>query len=173
MTTAAFDLSDVLRAQIVFTVSAMDQFIHEMVRLGVVDVARGIRLKTDAYLRLRLPTAAVHSALDGLPHETWMGETVREMHSWQSFQDPDKIADAVRLISSVVLWQAVADELGAPPQDIKTRLRLIVERRNKIAHEADMDPSNPGFRWPIGPLMVTDTIDFVERLGRAIYRVVV
>ena len=27
--------------------------------------------------------------------------------------------------------------------DAKVRLELIVDRRNKIAHEADMDPTNP------------------------------
>ena len=34
-TTGVLDLSDVLRAEIVLAVSALDQFVHEIVRLGM------------------------------------------------------------------------------------------------------------------------------------------
>jgi hypothetical protein len=57
------------------------------------------------------------------------------------------------------------------PKDAKTRLKLIVDRRNKIAHEADLDPTSPGFRWPISSTVVNDAIDFIESLGDAIYKV--
>jgi len=173
MTTSAIDVSDVLRAQLVLAVSALDHFVHEVVRLGMIEIAKGVRPKTEAYLRFRMPVTAVEFALSGLPHETWIGETVREHHSWQSFQDPEKIADAIRLISPVKLWEMVGKELGLLAQDVKTELKLVVERRNRIAHEADMDPANPGFRWPISGNQVESTSDFVERVGRAIYKVLV
>ena len=95
------------------------------------------------------------------------------MHSWQSFQHPHKLADAIRLMSPVKLWEAVGIELGIPPKDVKTRLKLIVDRRNQIAHEADLDPTNPGARWPINALLVDDTVDFIEKVGDAIYEVAV
>ena len=44
-------------------------------------------------------------------------------------------------------------------------LALIVDRRNKIAHEADMDPTSPGSRWPIDELLVQDVIDGLEQIG--------
>jgi len=50
---------------------------------------------------------------------------------------------------------------------------LIVDRRNQIAHEADLDPTNPGARWPINALLVDDTVDFIEKVGDAIYEVAV
>jgi hypothetical protein len=168
--TAAIDVSDILRAQIVLAVSALDNLIHEVARLGMVEASKGLRTKTDAYLRFQLPIAALEN---GLPFETSVGEAVREKHSWQSFQDPDKIADVIRLISSVQLWDAVGGELGIPPQDVKTRLKLIVDRRNKIAHEADMDPANPGFRWPITKQLVNDAVDFIEQVCTAICKVAV
>lgn len=173
LTTSAIDISDLWRAQIVLVVSALDHFIHDLARLGMIESAKGTRPKTDAYLRFDIPLAATESALSGSLHEIWVGETVREKHSWQSFQDPDKLADAIRLMSSVKLWEAVGAELGALPRDIKTRLKLIVDRRNKIAHEADLDPTSPGFRWPITGPMVNDTVDFIEQLGDAIYKVAV
>ena len=172
LTTSVIDVSDLWRAQVVLVVSAMDYFIHEITRLGMIDCAKGVRPKTDAYFRFELPLSATESAISGTAHEVWVGETVREKHSWQSFQDPDKLADAIRLISQLKLWEAVGNELGLPPKDVKTRLKLIVDRRNKIAHEADLDPTNPGFRWPITALMVNDTVDFVEKIGDAIYKAV-
>lgn len=168
MTTTAIDVSDIWRAQIVLVVSALDHFVHEIARLGMIEVANATRPKTDAYLKFQVPVSAVESAISGLPHESWLGETVREKHSWLSFQDPEKLAEAIRLISNVKLWEAVSAEIGISAQDIKTRLRVIVDRRNKIAHEADLDPANPGFRWPIDSIMVNRTIDFIETVGKAI-----
>ena len=169
--TPAIDISDIWRAQIVLVVSALDHFIHELTRLGMIECAKNSRQKTDAYLRFPMPIAAAELALGGVAHEVWMGETVREKHSWQSFQDPDKLAEAMRLISSVKLWDAVGSELSMAPKDVKTRLALIVDRRNKIAHEADLDPTSAGFRWPIDATLARDTVDFIEQLGDAIFKV--
>jgi hypothetical protein len=51
-------------------------------------------------------------------------------------------------------------------------LALIVDRRNKIAHEADIDPSFPGQRWPIDRAMVDDMVSTVEATVEAIHAVV-
>lgn len=171
LTTPAIDISDILRSQLVLAVSALDQLIHEMVRFGMIETAKGQRPKTDAYYRFQLPVTAVESALSGTEQEVWIGESVRQRHSWQSFQEPDKIADAIRLISGVKLWEAVGEELGLSPQDTKTQLKLTVDRRNKIAHEADMDPTNPGFRWMISVGLVKEAVDFIERVAEAVFKV--
>ncbi len=171
LTTPAIDVSDLLRSQLVLAVSALDQLIHEMVWLGMVDAAKGMRPKTYAYYRFQLPIMAVESALNGTACDIWIGDSVRERHSWQSFQDPGKIADAIRLISGVKLWEDVGVELGLSAQDTKIQLKLTVDRRNKIAHEADMDPTNPGFRWPISESLVKDAVDFIEKVAEAIFKI--
>jgi hypothetical protein len=173
LTKGALDVSDILRAELVQSVSALDHFVHELCRFGMVDVSKGMRPKTDAYLRYQIPISSVEAALGGQPHETWLGSAVREKHSWLSFQDPEKIANAIRLISSVSLWEEVAKELGSDSKTVRTRLELIVDRRNKIAHESDMDPANPGFRWPIVAGQVNDAVDFVKKIGDTIFRVVI
>lgn len=173
LTTSAIDVSDLWRAQIVLTVSALDHFIHEITRLGMIGSAKGSRPKTDAYLRFSVPISATESAIGGVAHEIWVGESVRERHSWQSFQDPDKLAEAIRLISPVKLWEEVGTHMGIQAKDVKTRLQLIVDRRNKIAHEADLDPTNPGFRWPIDSLMVNETVDFISDVADAVFDCVI
>jgi hypothetical protein len=173
MTTPAVDVSDLFRAQIVLAVSALDYFVHELIRLGMVEAAQGSRPKTNAYLKFQMPIAVFDSALAGSPCEIWVSDAVRERHSWLSFQQPDKIADAIRLISSIELWNLVAIELATSSADVKTGLKVIIDRRNTIAHEADMDPANPGFRWTINSTMANEATDFIDRIAEAIFKVAV
>jgi hypothetical protein len=95
---------------------------------------------------------------------------IRTKHSFLSFQHPDRIADAVRLFSEVKLWDEIGKLLGAAAKDIKTELLLIVDRRNKLAHEADIDPSYPGQRWPINAALVEGIFDKLEAIARAIFK---
>lgn len=103
---------------------------------------------------------------------TWLENEIRERHSYLSFQQPDKIAEAIKLISDKRLWQEVASIMGRTDQNIKQELSLIVDRRNKIAHEADIDPSyNLGNRWNINETLVNNAVDFLEKLVAAIHQV--
>ena len=70
------------------------------------------------------------------------------------------------------LWSDVAVRLGLDVKDVRDRLGLIVNRRNQIAHEADLDPSFPGRRWPVSESLVDGAIDFIEDLAEAIQVVV-
>jgi len=169
MTTPAIDLSDVLRAELVLAVSALDHLVHEMARLGMLEVYAGARPATDAYGRFRVPLAAASQSNVAGSAADWLDASIRDAHGWLSFQMPDRIADAIRLFSSVSLWPAISSQLGVPAEDIKIQLRAIVDRRNKIAHEADLDPSTPNTRWPIDEVLVRDAVDFVELLGETIF----
>src|SRR5882672_9486708 len=53
--TVAIDLSDLLRAQHVLAVSALDYFIHETARKGMLEIFDGKRAPTPAYSRFRIP----------------------------------------------------------------------------------------------------------------------
>lgn len=171
LTTSAVDVSDLLRASLVLGVSALDHFVHEFVRLGMLSVHRGLRPATDAHLAFRITVSHARVALSDVHNDDWLDQAVRDAHGWQSFQHPEKVADALRLVSSVSLWETVAADLGATAKHVKAQLASIVDRRNKIAHEADMDATNPGYRWPITAAMVLDALGFVERVAHSIYRV--
>src|SRR5258708_5089156 len=85
ITTSAIDVSDMWRAQIVLGVSALDHLVHELARMGMIEIAKGKRQKTDAYLKFALPLSAVEIGFSGHDHEVWLGDAVREKHSWLSF----------------------------------------------------------------------------------------
>ena len=168
-TTAAIDLSDILRSELVMAVSALDHYIHEIVRLGMLEVHRGTRPETSAFLRFQISLEGVRQAVSAPTSDDWLDNEIRERHGWRSFQQANHIADAIRLISDISLWEQVSNHLGIPAQDVRQELNFIADRRNKIVHEADMDPTPYDTRWPIDETLVDDAINFIERIAEAIY----
>lgn len=167
LTTHALDPSDLLRAQIVMAVSALDYFVHEITVLGMIEIVQGKRPATDAFSKQKVSgSLLVSPAVGSLAH---FEEDARTRHSYLSFQQPDKIADAIRLFYPGQIWKEVALNIGTNEQQLKTGLKLIVDRRNKIAHEADADPSYPGAVWPITPADAQHAVDFIERLCEEIH----
>jgi hypothetical protein len=167
------DTSDVLRAQVVLAVSALDNYVHEVSRLGAMEVFAAKRSQTRAFRNTHVTLEGVLIGLRSPGSLNWFEDEIRREHGWQSFQTPDKIADAIRIFSNVPLWERVAKHLGLSAGTLKNQLRLTIDRRNKIAHEADMDPSYPGVRWPIDVNLATTTISFIESVGEAIHKTVV
>lgn len=171
LTTKALDTSDILRAQIVLGVSAFDFYLHEITVLGMLEVWLGKRQPTDAYSKFKVSMAAL-SGSNGAS-SVWFEAEIRERHSFLSFQQPDKVADAIRLFSTVQLWREVALRMRRSEADVKNDLRLIVDRRNKIAHEADLNPSFPDLCWPISESDVVGALTFLKAATRTIHSVVV
>ncbi|ACB51505.1 unknown [Crocosphaera subtropica ATCC 51142] len=219
--TSALDLSDILRAALVLTVSALDYYIHEVVVLGMLEIYRGQRSEPNpsrntsksAFSRFKVSLGGAsqerqialdianwleteiqknygseflqqsynlsqllpmisNSMINRLNNTSWLEAEIRETLSYQSFQQPDKIADAIRLISDKKLWDEVGNNMNKPAKDIKQQLTLIVDRRNKIAHEADIDPTyNIGNRWPIDEILVSETVDFIEEVVENIHQI--
>jgi hypothetical protein len=169
LTTPAVDTTDILRAQIVLAVSALDHYIHELTRLGMLEVFNGLRPSTSAFGRFHVTIDAAIAGIAGSGGSSWFEAEIREKHGFLAFQHPDKVADAIRLFSACELWPQVAIKLGLSIQEVKSRLRLIVERRNKIAHEADLDPSYPGTRWPISSADADSTVKFIEDICEAMH----
>jgi len=170
-TTIALDLSDILRAQLVLAASALDHYVHEVVRLGMLEIHAGHRNSTPAFLKFPITMENVHQTMTTPISVDWLETAIRTRNGWQSFQQPDNISNAIRLISDIRLWDEVALSLGAESSSlVKEQLKLIVERRNKIAHEADIDPTFPGKRWPIDEKLVNDATDFIEQIVETIHR---
>lgn len=173
MTTPALDLSDILRAEFVMAVSALDHYVHELTRLGMLEIVQGARPQTAAFLRFQISLNSTLQAVTPGAGTAWFDTEIRTKHGYLAFQQPDKVADAMRLISSIELWNTLSTHMGIPASDLKTRLELIVQRRNKIAHEADIDPSYPGVCWPITAADLIGVTDFIDNLCEAIHIVVV
>ncbi|GGA04688.1 HEPN domain-containing protein [Okeania sp. KiyG1] len=171
--TPALDLSDILRAALVLAVSALDYYIHEVVTLGMLEIHQGLRPEPPAFSRFQISLGIAREGLKNPPDfASYLEDEIRQRHSYKSFQQPDSIADAIRLISDKKLWQEVGNIMGRPDKDIKQELKIIIDRRNKIAHEADIDPTlSLGNRWGIDEIMVGDAVDFIEEVVDSIHSI--
>lgn len=165
--TPALSVNDLLRAQIVMAVSALDHYIHEIVRQSMVAIYDGTRPQVPGFSKFQVSLLEAKASIPAAS-SAWVDNAIRQSHSFLSFQHPDKLADAIRLVHSGPIWPALEARIGIPASDLKERLKLIVDRRNKIAHEADVDPSYPGMRWPISYRDSTSATDFLETLVEAI-----
>lgn len=177
-TSGAMDLSDIHRAAFVQGVSAFDTFVHEEIRVRILDIFSSGSPLPKALQKFKVSLASAQIAVSG-SDLGWLETEIREQHSLLSFQKPDKVADAVRLVSDVQLWKSLADHLGQGAVGgesgdliLKRQLTLIADRRNTIVHQSDLDPTPPGDElYPMTQATVEDALAFLDRIARGIQAV--
>ncbi len=171
--TSVLDLSDMLRAALVLAVSALDYYVHEVVRLGMLEIHQGLRPQPPGFSRFQISLGTAREGLKNPPDfASYLEDEIRQRHSYKSFQQPDSIADAIKLISDKKLWLEVASIMGRKDKDIKNELKVIIDRRNKIAHEADINPTlSLGNKWVIDEIMVCSAVNFIEQVVNSIHSI--
>ncbi|MGD1703725.1 hypothetical protein [Dapis sp. BLCC M229] len=132
-----------------------------------------MRPEPPAFSRFQISLGTAKYGLKNPPDfASYLEYEIRQRHSYKSFQQPDTIADAIRLISDKKLWLEVASIMGRTDKDIKQELKIIIDHRNKIAHEADIDPTlSLGNRWAINEIMVGGAVDLIEQVVDSIHSI--
>lgn len=171
-TTSALDLSDILRSEIVMVVSALDYFIHGIIEEGMIEIHQGTRLRTNAYENFEISLSNMTYIVSNPNDPTWLKDQIRKKLSHLSFQKSEKISLNLKLISDKKIWSEVGVVLNKPHTDITLQLDLIINRRNQISHQADIDPTYPHTRWPISETLVNDAITNIEKICHAIFQTV-
>lgn len=176
--TAALQPDEILRAEWVARVAALDLYVHELVAQRMLAIFTGALPVTAAFRAFRVPTetlARIRMAASLGDANAAFDLEVRRQIGFATYQDPEKIADGIRLCSEVELWNSVALHQGATEQTkisgakaIRKTLCAIVERRNKIAHEGDLQPTLPVTPWAISQADLVIVADFIDRMVRSI-----
>lgn len=159
----AIDVSELLRAEFVLAVSAFDCYMHEIVRAGLVDLLFGCRNERGLKC-VELPLDFVKIALnisDEHERRQFVDASIKRQLSKDSYQSPKSVEYAMGLIGVKHLWTELSSRMGIAPNQIKETLALIVNRRNKIAHEADYDDYIGG-KTEIEKQWVDDSIEFIS-----------
>jgi len=138
-TTQILDLSDILRAQYVMLVSALDHFIHE-------------------------------NNIEPYKDNIWLDYQIRYKNSFKSFQQANKIEEAMLLIIEKDIWEELSSFINQESKMLKNQLNLIVDRRNQIAHEADIKFEDKELR-DIRSDDIDNSIIFIELLVKAIFEI--
>ena len=172
-------LSNLLRHQIVVGVSALDLYLHTVIKLGVIEIFRGIRIPTQKFFNHSLrteilmklislyKTPTVPTSPEQIPDGIIAAEFQRQMKT-QAFQDPEKIKDGLSYIwIEPHKFQVIANRLGIPEKDLTTRMKLISERRNQIVHENDRNLSTYTTN-PINKTDVEESLHLIKNFGNIV-----
>ncbi len=177
--TAPVSYDDILRSQLVYTVSAFDKLIHDLIRIGMVDIYLGNRLPTAKYqnepIQLMLHHRLAQSSQTSIPPlSVFFNQILVEKFKTQSFQDPAKVADGLSYIwDEQQKWSKIAAsmQLNLNDQQTRTQLKLFISRRNSIVHEADLDTTTNS-KLDILPQDIDNAISFFEKCGNSIFDLV-
>ncbi len=175
------DIGDFYRAAWVQAVSAIDHWFHEELYRRVAVLAGQDSDDMPYQLtRFELPLAMVEEIRRG---DTTLADAVSEhvKAKWSnaSLQNPRKISEALKLVTEEDIWAKAAVQMNEwnhgrtslTAQTLKKRYVEIMERRNKIAHDADLVEGHLKQRRPITEGDVTDAVDWLERTALAIAKV--
>lgn len=166
------DASDLLRWQWVLAVSALDKYIHDIVTDGLVEQYINKKPHTPKFDTFQLSMKTIINIQSApVPEIAFRNEVIRK-NSYLSFQDPDKIADALSFIWNVPnKWDVISRNMATPisSSDLKIKLKNIVVRRNQIVHEGDCLSTNmPMAQQQITASDTQDVIQFITELVDAI-----
>ncbi len=165
-----FSFDDLLRSQIVYSVSAFDKLIHDVIRIGMVEIFTAKRQPTPKYEAESIPISTHIELLSATipPKEYIFEQTVIKKLKVISFQEPEKVADGLSYIwNEKQKWQKIAIRMGMDDKTVKTKLKLIADRRNIIVHESDFNPTTHK-KYTISKSECQDITDFLCKCGESI-----
>jgi hypothetical protein len=156
---SVLDPAELLRAEWAMRVSALDLYVHELVSQRLLEIFQGARPICPGYLKIQISNDTlmrIHANGRSNVSDAAFDLEMRTRLSRVTFQAPDEIADGIRMISAVEIWTEIAKHHGAAGIQIKAYagalkadLSQIVNRRHKIVHEGDLQPTVPRAPWPI------------------------
>ncbi|MFC8621637.1 hypothetical protein [Streptomyces anulatus] len=175
---ATVDVDDFYRAAWVQAVAAIDHWFHEELYRRVADLAA--KDSPDMPQRLRnyeIPLHRVEAVRRGdIELAEAVVEHVREKWANASLQNPGKISEALKMVTDANIWQGAAKQISAwhgnrttyTEKTLKSQYVAITDRRNRIAHDADLIDGDLKQRRPITEHDVTDAINWIDRIALAV-----
>jgi hypothetical protein len=166
------DVLEILRAEIVLVVSALDCFIHDVVRVKMIDDFNAG--KSFGHFSVSMDCLKkMLSAPADVARNAFLEEEIRRLNGYKAFQEPEKISQALGLIGIQKIWEQLANKINWKSKYVKEQLTLIIEQRNRIAHEADINPSlGIGQKYSINRQETTDSVDFIEKICETIFSLI-
>lgn len=157
---------EILRAVIVLSVSALDNFIHDFVRQEIVESYLGMGNYNVNFKAISISIDClknIENAKSDDEKRKLLHDEIKAMHATNAYQSPKSIEYALKLLNIEKIWSLLESQTGIKAKDIRDELSLIIDRRNKISHESDYDYANFR-RFPIDANLTNNVIQFIEKL---------
>lgn len=161
----------ILRSQIVLIISAFDTFMHSLVIKKIIDTYFSNEQQMGIQLDIPLKLVYEMRGLDVAGQRRKLYCYLKKRLNKDSFQSPRSVEYAFSLIGICKIWTRVSNEMHMLPEDVKNTLSIIVNRRNKIAHESDWN----SFSGSYEDIQLEDVIEcerFINQLVCAICHIV-
>ncbi|MFC5820258.1 hypothetical protein [Nonomuraea harbinensis] len=164
---------DLYRSALVHCVAALDSYIHGVVLDRAVDILM-MRSSAGSGGKVGLPFVAIGQIFTAARSgeasmEIVARSIIAERLALETYQRPDDIGSALAMVGISKIWSiAFAGEAGQRKID----LGLVVSRRNRIVHQCDLDPLNPGSITPLSDIDALASITTIEEIVTGIDKAV-
>lgn len=138
------EAKDIWRTQIIFLESAFDFYMHEIIKLGIINMFNDEwNNKTDKYMNLTFTMRDLEKALTKInENDSWLKEWINEqyssktMMSYTAFKNVCKLLDLpIKNIADSVFYERDSSEKTI--DKLKNFIDNLYHRRNLIAHQSD------------------------------------
>jgi len=180
-------LSELLRAALVFAVSALDRYFHDMITWHLLAILRGSADKlpkrlADFPVRLLDAEAAIAHALRSRrqrgtatrPRTILKARFADALHKC-TFQSSTEIDEAFAMLGIRKPWGKIAQRMAGNAEDIRSRLDKIIQQRNQIVHEGHVIRSQRPRTiklHPINPEQTRKDIHWLKKLVQTTNQIV-
>lgn len=137
------EAKNIERFQIVFLDSALDFYLHELMKYGIVKIYHKEWVeKTEKYNNLLLSMGTVEKAISNLEDDTWLRNWITEQYAgqpFQSFSGLKLVCNTLGLNLETIAREAFYNRGSTekPKDKLERRLNELYARRNAIAHQSD------------------------------------
>ena len=162
------------RTQILYLVSALDFYMHELTTYGMVSMYRRRWPRTPDYEKIRLPMSAIDEGTRASGSAEWLVEYINDAFGRDTMTSYPRIKDQADLLGIDIrrcMEEAFphASKRSRAVAEGSEILGDISSRRNRIAHQTDRDPDNAR-QAKITAQYVSQAIAHIERLVKALHR---
>lgn len=163
--------SNILRSQVSLLLSAVDFYIHEIIKIELLNIIKRERASTAS---LKNCMISIHSLLEYLSSSNINNEILENeivyRNSFKSFLEPNKMAEALSLITNKKIFNDIYPKLNFQKQkDLTNKMREIFQRRNFIVHQMDYDYLSKSQK-EITQTEVEEYIDFYHNFIKELHK---
>ena len=162
---------EIRQSQIILLMSALDLYIHDIVKYCIIQKFNGNQTKTKQYKELLIPMQSVELAIQNPESSDWLDEVITNINQYKSFTSYGQIKtqlEAVGLKSKKINELVLKIESDFGVSNLIEKLRLL---RNRLAHQDQQ--SNTSLESELTEEKINQYIDFIHQLVQDIHQTII
>lgn len=162
---------EIRQSQIILLMSALDLYIHDIVKYCIIQKFNGNQTKTKQYKELLIPMQSVELAIQNPESSDWLDEVITSINQYKSFTSYGKIKnqlEAVGIKSKKFSELVLKTESDFGVSDLIEKLRSL---RNRLAHQDQESINSLGSE--LTEEKINQYIGFIYQLVQDIHQTII